>query len=81
MASLDLSAAFNFKNVELLIKRLRITGLADKESCKFDHDLAYRHFVELNGQYSATYESYTGTIQGSVFGTMLYPVFVYSFLT
>ena len=77
MASLDLSAAFDLVNVELLIKRLRLIGLPRDLVNLIKTWLTDRKFfVEANGSCSAVYYSDTGTIQGSVLGPVLYAIFV-----
>ena len=77
MASLDLSAAFDLVNVELLIKRLRIIGLPGDLISLIEIWLTDREFyVEVDGSCSAIFGSGTGTIQGSVLGPVLYAIFV-----
>ncbi len=77
MASLDLSAAFDLVNVELLIKRLRIIGLPGDLINLIEIWLSDRKFyVEVDGGCSAVHGSGTGTIQGSVLGPVLYAIFV-----
>ena len=77
MASLDLSAAFDLVNVNLLIKRLRIIGLPMDLIKLIEVWLTGREFyVELNGTCSQIYDSKDGTIQGSVLGPILYAIFV-----
>ena len=77
MASLDLSAAFDLVNVELLVKRLRTIGLPsdliDLIRCWLD---GREFYVEVNGTCSSIYGSSTGTVQGSVLGPVLYALFV-----
>ena len=77
MASLDLSAAFDIVNVQLLLKRFKILGMPTDlinlievwlTECKF--------YVEVDGVCSRIYESNDGTIQGSVLGPILYAIFV-----
>ena len=77
MASLDLSAAFDLVNVELLLKRLRLIGLPNDLVNLIKVWLSDRKFyVDINGQCSALYDSDTGTVQGSVLGPILYAIFV-----
>jgi hypothetical protein len=77
MASLDLSAAFDLVNVELLIKRLRIIGLPGDLINLIEIWLSDRKFyVEVDGSCSAVHGSGTGTIQGSVLGPVLHAIFV-----
>ena len=77
MASLDLSAAFDLVNVELLTKQLRIIGLPMDLVKLIEIWLTDRKFyVKLNGQVSGVLDSNDGTIQGSVQGPILYAIFV-----
>ena len=77
MASLDLSAAFDLVNIELLLKRLRILGLPKDLIKLIQIWLTDRKFyVEIDGLCSMLLESDTGTVQGSVLGPILYAIFV-----
>ena len=77
MASLDLSAAFDLVNVNLLLKRLRILGLPTDLVKLIKVWLTERKFyVEINGLTSRLYDSDDGTVQGSVLGPILYAIFV-----
>ncbi len=73
MISLDLSAAFDLIDMNLLLKRLRIIGLP--------MDLVKLNEVWLTGNSSQLYDSESGTIKGSVHGPILYAIFVSPFLT
>ena len=77
MASLDLSAAFDLVNIELLVRRLRIMGLPRDLVRLIRVWLENREFyVEVGGYCSPVHRSNTGTIQGSVLGPVLYAIFV-----
>jgi hypothetical protein len=77
MASLDLSAAFDLVNVELLIKRLKIIGMPMDLVKLIEVWLTDRKFyVEVDGQVSRILDTADGTIQGSVLGPILYAIFV-----
>ena len=77
MASLDLSAAFDIVNVNLLLKRLRIIGLPMDLIKIIEVWLTDRKFyVDLDGYTSQLYDSDDGTIQGSVLGPILYAIYV-----
>ena len=77
MASIDLSAAFDAVNIDLLIKRLEIIGLPDDIVGLIKLWLENRLFyVEINGLNSLFYEINSGTIQGSVLGPILYAIYV-----
>ena len=77
MASLDLSAAFDVVNVELLLKRLTIIGLPSDVVELISVWLNSRHFyVCIDGESSFIHQSSVGTVQGSVLGPILYSLFV-----
>ena len=77
MASLDLSAAFDVVNVELLLKRLDIVGIpADVVSLIRIWLTERLIYVSVNGDDSCLLHSDTGTIQGSILGPILYAIFV-----
>ena len=77
MASVDLSAAFDVVNIDLLIGRLRIIGLPrdiiELIRCWLNNRT---FFVEINGLNSMFYDINSGTIQGSILGPILYAVYV-----
>ena len=77
MASLDLSAAFDLVNVELLIKRLRVMGLPIDLVKMISIWLTDRkQYVEISGLSSAILDLDSGTVQGSILGPLLYAIFV-----
>ena len=77
MASLDLSAAFDIVNVDLLIKRLRIIGIPSDVTKLIENWLKGRFFyVDIDGKQSTLHESDVGTIQGSILGPILYAIYV-----
>ena len=77
MASLDLSAAFDVVNIDLLMKRLTIIGLPRDVLSLIEVWLKNRLFyVEIDGLVSNFYNINHGTIQGSILGPILYAIFV-----
>ena len=77
MASVDLSAAFDVVNIDLLIERLRIIGLPSDVVELIKCWLKNRSFyVEVNGLNSMFYDINSGTIQGSILGPILYAIYV-----
>ena len=77
MASVDLSAAFDVVNIDLLIERLRIIGLPSDVVDLIECWLKNRSFyVEVNGLNSMFYDINSGTIQGSILGPILYAIYV-----
>jgi hypothetical protein len=77
MASLDPSAAVDLVNVKLLDKRLTIMGLPIHHVNLIRIWLTDRKFyVEVGGSCSTLLDSDTGTVQGSVLGTVLYAICV-----
>jgi hypothetical protein len=77
MSSLDLSAAFDLVNLDLLMKRLKIMGMPDDLLQLLEVWLRQRSFyVEANGQNSSILENDVGTIQGSILGPILYALFI-----
>ena len=77
MASLDLSAAFDVVNVQLLIRRLKIIGLPDDLIDLVSKWLTTRYlYVALDDENSYVHESRVGTVQGSILGPVLYAIFV-----
>ena len=72
MASLDLSAAFDVVNIELLKKRLDIVGIPSDVVSLIEVWLTDRlYYVSINGDNSCLTKSETGTIQGSILGPIL----------
>jgi hypothetical protein len=77
MASLDLSAAFDVVNTELLLVRLRVLGLPDDMVDLLEVWLKNRLFyVQISDLTSIFIEINSGTIQGSILGPILYAIFV-----
>ena len=72
MASLDLSAAFDLVNLELLVVRLRVMGLpSDLIGLIRTWLTEHMFYVKSNGKCFLLYLSNTCTIQGSVLGPVL----------
>ncbi len=68
MASLDLSAAFDLVNVELLLTRLRIIGFPKDLVKLIEIWLTKRkYYVEVGGMSSNIHNCEDGTLQGSFF--------------
>ena len=77
MSSLDLSAAFDVVNVELLLIRLRRIGLPDDVISLVGNWLSLRYFfVSVGGECSIIHDLDVGTVQGSILGPILYAIFV-----
>ena len=77
MVSLDLSAAFDVVNHNLLIKRLRIKGLPNHLINIVQNWLSRRMmYVDVNGKCSAFKDIDEGTLQGSVLGPVLFAMFI-----
>ena len=77
VASIDLSAAFDLVNVNLLLKRLLIIGLPYDVVSLIAVWLKKRHFfVSLDGSNSICHELRLGTVQGSILGPVLYAIFI-----
>ena len=77
MASIDLSAAFDVVNINLLIKRLKIIGIPTDVIELIEIWLKNRLFyVDIDGNCSYIKSSDSGTIQGSRLGPILYAIFV-----
>ena len=77
MASLDLSAAFDVVNVELLLKRLKIMGLPPDIINLLNKWLNNQFFyVSVGDGNSFVYGTSVGTVQGSILGPVLYALFV-----
>ena len=77
MASMDLSAAFDVVNIELLIKRLVIIGIPDDLVRLIAVWLRNRYFfVNVGDNNSSIHCSNVGTVQGSILGPILYALFV-----
>ena len=77
LASLDLSAAFDIVNVDLLIQRLTVAGLPSDIIHLISIWLKERFFyVTVNGVDSYVKCSWSGIIQGSILGPLLYAIFI-----
>ena len=77
MASLDLSAAFDVVNVELLLTRLRRIGLPNDVITLIGNWLSLRYYyVSVGGLSSIIHSLDVGTVQGSILGPILYAIFV-----
>jgi hypothetical protein len=77
MASLNLSAAFDLVNIDLLLKRLRISVMPMDLIDLIRIWLTGRKFyVEIDRIYSVLIESDIATQQGPVLGPILYAIFV-----
>ena len=82
MASLDLSAAFDVVNVDLLLKRLKIMGIPEDVTSLLESWLKSRLcYVEVRGSCSQFYKSNCGTVQGSILGPVLFNLFMSPLLT
>ena len=77
MASLDLSAAFDVVNIELLLERMVVIGLPLDVISLVKIWLTDRYFyVSLDGDNSYVRDCNVGTVQGSILGPILYSIFV-----
>ena len=77
MASVDLTAAFDVVNIDLLIRRLKIIGMPEDVVNLIDIWLRDRSFlVEVNGDVSVVRLLLCGVVQGSILGPILYAIFV-----
>ena len=77
MASIDLSAAFDVVNIDVLMVRLKLVGLPDDVIALIEVWLRDRLFyVDIADQVSFLHEINTGTIQGSILGPILYAIYV-----
>ena len=77
MASLDLSAAFDTVNIDLLMKRIKILGLPMDVVNLIKLWLEDRSFyVAIDGNNSMHLELISGTVQGSILGPILYAMYV-----
>ena len=80
MGSLDLSAAFDVVNIELLVKRLEILGLPGDVVALIEIWLKNRLFyIQVSDLNSNFFEINSGTIQGSILRPILYAIFVAPF--
>jgi len=77
MASLDLSAAFDVVNVDLLLVRLRKMGLPTDVITLLGSWLKDRQcYVEVRNSCSQYFDSDVGTVHGSIHGPVLFSLFV-----
>jgi hypothetical protein len=77
MGSLDLSAAFDVVNIDLLITRLTTLGLPSDWMSLLESWLRDRAaFVEVSVDRSLLYDINIGTVQGSMLGPVLFSLFV-----
>ena len=77
MASLDLSAAFDLVDLDLLMKRLKKMGLPIDILQLLEVWLQKRYYyVEANSSNSQIFMNDIGTIQGSILGPILYALFI-----
>jgi retron-type reverse transcriptase len=77
VASLDLSAAFDVVNVNLLMERLNAMGMPGDLIQNLSSWLTDRAaYVEVDGECSEYYLVQEGTVQGSVLGPVLFNLFI-----
>jgi hypothetical protein len=77
VASLDLSAAFDVVNVDLLLKRLEKMGIPKDLTKILTSWLKDRAaYVEVDGELSEFFLVTEGTVQGSVLGPVLFNLFL-----
>jgi hypothetical protein len=73
MSSLDLSAAFDLVNLDLLLTRLKKMGLPSDVEIWLQNRFFY---VKANGLNSMVLSSDIGTVQGSILGPVMYALFI-----
>jgi len=75
--SLDLSAAFDLVNPELLVQRMTTAGVPNDITQLIHNWLTNRRaYVEIGGECSDQFNVSEGTVQGSVLGPVLFAIFV-----
>ena len=76
VATVDMSAAFDVVDHDLLLKRLVMMGLPKQLTEILKDWLTGRYFYcDINGSSSCTIEINCGTVQGSILGPILYAMF------
>ena len=77
VTSLDLTAAFDVVDTELLIKRLKIMGMPVQLIQVIQNWLSERYFYcDINGKSSSIRKLTRGTVQGSILGPLLFALFI-----
>ena len=77
MASVDLTAAFDVVNIDLLVRRLAIMGMPGDVIELIEIWLRNRSYhVEVNGEVSTLRFLLCGVVQGSILGPILYAIYV-----
>jgi len=75
--SIDLSAAFDTVNPDLLLKRMSICGIPNDITDLLRDWLKDRKaYVEIGGESSEFFDVPEGTVQGSVLGPVLFAIFI-----
>jgi len=77
LVSLDLSAAFDMVDHDLLIKRMNLAGIPNDVIKLIENWLSNRSaYVEIGGESSMMFKVPEGTVQGSVLGPVLFAIFI-----